>query len=425
MVENMLQSVYSDYKQFDTYNKRRSAENKRNDDISMSKINKKTPLYITDKSETAKETVFDIKKASSDLFLNLERIIGKNSKSNSILDKKLPESSNENIVSVEFIDKEINIEDAKEHDIYVEKLATKQVNIGNFIKNKTTKLEPGVHLFDICISSGEYQFQFNTEKGENDLQIQERLSNLINKSNLGISSDIIHDGLGQCAIRISANETGKRSSDNLRFEFKEYENDNIISYYGIDHVNNEPENSVFWIDDDKYTNSSNSFEFDDIYNITMHNVSTKDGEITHIKVSNDTDSIIKNINKIADNYNNFTGKIIENSDLKGYKQILNEIGKIVDKYQENFNKIGIDTVNKYFIKVDNNLLSESILNENDISAVNDFLNDLKNKSKEISLNPINYIDKRIVEYKDISKQQFNSPYVTNSLYSGMFLNKIN
>ena len=52
----------------------------------------------------------------------------------------------------------------------------------------------------------------------------------------------------------------------------------------------------------------------------------------------------------------------------------------------------------------------------------DFKNDLSRKSREISINPMDYINKKLISYPNPNHSKvFVSPYVT-SLYSGMMFN---
>ena len=50
----------------------------------------------------------------------------------------------------------------------------------------------------------------------------------------------------------------------------------------------------------------------------------------------------------------------------------------------------------------------------------DFSDDLNKKCRQVSIDPMNYVDKKIVAYKNPGKS-FYSPYVTSN-YSGMLFN---
>ena len=55
-----------------------------------------------------------------------------------------------------------------------------------------------------------------------------------------------------------------------------------------------------------------------------------------------------------------------------------------------------------------------------MSYVKDFANSLMRKTNQISLNPMQYVNKTIVAYKNPGRN-FATPYIT-SAYSGMMFN---
>ena len=69
-------------------------------------------------------------------------------------------------------------------------------------------------------------------------------------------------------------------------------------------------------------------------------------------------------------------------------------------------------------------LGKSIASDEDIAdtfgTLKEFSNHLIQKSEEISLNPMNYVEKKIVAYKNPGRS-FANPYMT-SAYSGMIFN---
>ena len=58
--------------------------------------------------------------------------------------------------------------------------------------------------------------------------------------------------------------------------------------------------------------------------------------------------------------------------------------------------------------------------ENLFSGMKNFTSSLLRKSNEITLDPMKYVDKKVVAYKNPGKS-FANPY-TSSIYSGMMFN---
>lgn len=75
------------------------------------------------------------------------------------------------------------------------------------------------------------------------------------------------------------------------------------------------------------------------------------------------------------------------------------------------------------LSVDESLLAKSISDEDlhqVVSTIKNFASSLVRKTSQISIDPMHYVDKKIVAYKNPGKT-FASPY-TPSPYSGMMFN---
>ena len=75
------------------------------------------------------------------------------------------------------------------------------------------------------------------------------------------------------------------------------------------------------------------------------------------------------------------------------------------------------------MSIDKDKLSTAIVADDAAQSVNtlkEFSNAMMRKSRQISLNPISYVDKTVVEYKNPGKT-FSNPY-TSSAYAGLMFN---
>ena len=92
-------------------------------------------------------------------------------------------------------------------------------------------------------------------------------------------------------------------------------------------------------------------------------------------------------------------------------------------YSESLADIGMNLEEDGTIKIDEDMLQQSIQNgkiENGFEQIKNFTKALYRKSGQVSLNPMTYVEKVIVAYKNPGKN-FASPYIT-SAYSGMMFN---
>ena len=99
------------------------------------------------------------------------------------------------------------------------------------------------------------------------------------------------------------------------------------------------------------------------------------------------------------------------------------MNRISGQYGQDLSNIGISFDDDGYMKVDDEKLTENINNTNALesfSGVRKFTNSVLNKANQVTLNPMNYVQKTIVAYKNPGKE-FVTPYIT-SQYSGMMFN---
>lgn len=93
-------------------------------------------------------------------------------------------------------------------------------------------------------------------------------------------------------------------------------------------------------------------------------------------------------------------------------------------YQKSLENIGLMVSDNGEISIDDDILSETVSSENyeeRLSVLNDFKNLLNMKANNASLDPMRYVDKVLVTYKNPGKT-FVTPYIT-SIYSGMMMDE--
>ena len=95
---------------------------------------------------------------------------------------------------------------------------------------------------------------------------------------------------------------------------------------------------------------------------------------------------------------------------------MTDIHKLSVYYKEDLNTLGISTNEDGTLTVNDKTLRESA-SEDSLKAVKNFAGSLLRKTNQISINPMEYVDKTVVAYKNPGKS-FASPYNT-SQYSGM------
>ena len=143
-----------------------------------------------------------------------------------------------------------------------------------------------------------------------------------------------------------------------------------------------------------------------------------------IGIKTDTESLTENLRQLVGSYNQFLRSAIEyTQNHPKSNQLVSEMWHLAGSFAEPLSEIGINITEDGSIDIDENALQHSIADgrmQDGLDHVKDFTKALYRKSGQITLNPMTYVEKTIVAYKNPGKN-FASPYIT-SAYSGMLFN---
>lgn len=408
---------------------------------SIVKLNKDAPLYKIDSSEESREYIIGLKEESRALHNSIAAVIG--DASSTSLDGKIAYSSNENIVSAKYMMAQDALEDsssesddavtnpgneAPSFDIEVQSLATPQVNLGFYLPKDELGIKPGDYSFDVTVNGQGYEFQYSVRNNDNNFELQSRLSRLINNSGIHLSSEVVEDSEGNSALRIESTQVGihtGQTKDAFTISDKgNTDGSGSVGYLGIDYVAREASNAHFLVNGEEAESSSNTFLLNKMYEITLNGISPNPGETVTIGIKPDTEAAIENVSNLVGSYNNFIKTMSEYTEKQPRNgSLISEMNGIAKIYQQEMEKIGISFDDDGTISVDKDTLSNAIIegdSKDSLSSLKDFSGAMMRKSNQISLNPVSYLNKTVVAYKNPGKN-FNSPY-TASAYSGYLFN---
>ena len=392
---------------------------------SIVKMNKEAPLYKLDTSKESKGFAVGIKEDARELRNVIASLGGLDEEQ--ILNKKASYSSNEDLVSVTYIGEQPESGEVPSYDIEVHSLASGQVNIGNYLPNIKPQLPPDTYSFDININDLNYEFQYNIREGETNKDIHNRLAKLIGNADIGLKADVIDDNDGNTALRIRSVAEGVRSNQSPLFIISDdhtSKKPGSVAYFGLDYLARPACNAEFSLNGEKRISTSNSFSIDKLYNITLKGISSVEGESATIGLKTDVESLTENINTLVNGYNSFITNTTETgASFSGSRRLLNEMRGIAVRYRSEFEVLGLNLNEDGTIAIDKSELKHAAFSEyakEDFAAIRNFANSLVHKMDQISLDPMNYVNKTIVAYKNPGKN-FATPYIT-SAFSGMLFN---
>ena len=106
------------------------------------------------------------------------------------------------------------------------------------------------------------------------------------------------------------------------------------------------------------------------------------------------------------------------------EKLIKEYTSLAKEYMNDLESIGLEIMDNGNIEIDQGLLTEATKDEatynETLEGINNFKNAILRKVNQALLDPMEYVDKVMLNYKNPGKNYAN-PYIT-SIYSGMMFN---
>ena len=299
-------------------------------------------------------------------------------------------------------------------------------------KKKGRDFEEGNFSFDLDTPDTSYELQFNIGESETNQDILTKISRLINRSDIGIKSEVIDneseskaDKSGgekekgdSCALRISSEQTGLADDEEFLFRIQSGSSWNEIHKLGLDNITSPAKSASFLLNGKEHKALSNIFTINNEFEIRLKKVSEKE---VKVGFKANADAIGDSVGKLLRAYNGLLGLGEKYGERNGYNRLRNEVTAIWNAFSEDLQNVGVLADEKGKLKIDKDILSKAIMAGKDkdtFEVLDKFKNSMAREAEKISLNPMMYVDKRVVEYKNPGKT-FTAPY-TLSRYARIY-----
>lgn len=427
----VLNTVYNNYlaaysprqlTKYDTHKKSelRSVYN------SIVKLNKDAPWYLPTTNKDTQHYAVSLKENARELHNAIAQLGGL--EQDSMFRKKSAYSTDTEVAEAAYIGSDTLTSTSPEFDLEVKELATPQENLGYFLPDLATTLSPATYSFDISINDMNYEFQFNINEGDTNRQIMDRLSRLINNADIGIQANVAESD-SRYALRLTSDATGVPANKAYHFRVSDDHTSKasgVVGNMGLNYISHPAGNACFLINGEERSSSSNHFTVGKLFDVQIKAVSSEDKPV-HIGLKTDTESITDNINQLIGSYNSFIRSAASYLETQSRsRQLVREFSSIASHYGTSLENMGMHLQDDGILSVNDEKLQQAAASVgNDLSSfsvLKDFSSSLLRKSDQVSLNPMDYVDKKIVAYKNPG-HNFISPYTT-SAYSGMMFNRL-
>lgn len=425
----MINSVYNyyaaqyghrEYSKYDTHSKAqlKSTFGK------LQKINSQTPSYKIDFSDAALKYAIDLKENARELSQIADELSDEST--DSITYKRSATSSSPQVIDAEYIGDSC-VQDYEPLEVTVSQLSCPQTNTGNFLQPNSKPFAAGEYSFDLQVQDLTYQFEFGVNATDTVTDTQQKIARLINQADIGLNAQLLTDGLGNSAISITSDATGIRGISPTIFHIQSQNssdasdsNTELVSTLGLDRVTQYPANAVYSVNGTTATSVSNEVTIDNNYVLTFFDTTGK-APVT-ISMNTDTDAIADSIGELIGGYNNLISVTANdaNEHFEGNEKLKKDFAGIAKSYNHLLNENGLSVTDNGTIAVDRDAIISAADNGTlgDIfSGLNAFKQAVQKKAEDISLNPMDYVNNKIIAYKNPLRPT-NDPY-NLSAYTGM------
>lgn len=425
----MINSVYNyyaaqyghrEYSKYDTHSKAQLKSTFGR----LQKINSQTPSYKIDFSDAALKYAIDLKENARELSQIANELSDEST--DSITYKRSATSSSPQVIDAEYIGDSC-VQDYEPLEVTVSQLACPQTNTGNFLQPNSKPFAAGEYSFDLQVQDLTYQFEFGVNATDTVTDTQQKIARLINQADIGLNAQLLTDGLGNSAISITSDATGIRGISPTIFHIQSQNssdasdsNTELVSTLGLDRVTQYPENAVYSVNGTTATSVSNEVTIDNNYVLTFFDTTGK-APVT-ISMNTDTDAIADSIGELIGGYNNLISVTANdaNEHFEGNEKLKKDFAGIAKSYNHLLNENGLSVTDNGTIAVDRDAIISAADNGTlgDIfSGLNAFKQAVQKKAEDISLNPMDYVNNKIIAYKNPLRPT-NDPY-NLSAYTGM------
>ena len=390
---------------------------------------KEEPVFLLTHSRDIERYTIGMKESalafSRDISAYTDNDTGKLFEKKSAYSSDMQKATCEYINNNDFKDEAATSEDSITLDIM--KIAKPQINQGRYLTPNAIGVDTGSYSFDVATASSNYELQFSINDNDTNQTIQTRLARLINNSGIGLKASVSVNNQGESALVISSQSSGAVSNDQRPFEISDEntsQKSGIIDYLGIRIPSQEATWSEYAVNGEYHTAPDNDIIAAGQYAISLK-ATTAPGEPVTIGIKPDYEALSDNIIGITASYNSFMRTAVDFLDKQPRTGVLiDSMKKMTNYYMESLSPFGISQDSVGILDIDKDKLADTLASSGDINAIEglkDFTQSALRKINRVSLNPMDYVDKRIVAYKNPNKTHYANPYLT-SAYSGMMFN---
>ena len=391
----------------------------------VKRIRKQTqssPVYLLNFTNAKQSFVLGVKESSMRIHDSLQTLA--DDSEDGVFAQKKARSSDLEQVGAELLDTDVDhLPNA--FSIRVKQLANSQINQGKEYYETGKGLTAGSYQFRVMVNDVGYDFQYNIRKDANHREVIQGLADFITKAKIGIEAAPYSFGGGKIGMRLESTMVGSpdgKAIFTLEDKSSEGKGRGVVEYYGLDHVAVMPKSAVFDLNGTEKTALSNEFILGRAVKVSLRKPSDVE---TTIDYHPDSDAIIEGVEEFVSSYNSLIDHNLTFEQKTGTQsKLLNELKKLSEPFANELESCGISFDEEGHMELDTALATQAI-EAGDMQKLfqpdSAMTNRMFAKTDQIKINPIEYVDKKVVSYPNFTKPPRGYSYIT-SLYSGLLFN---
>lgn len=386
---------------------------------SIVKVNKRSPLYSINMSDDTQLFAISLKEASIEVnnilssFLQPEK---------NAFNSVNVQSSNNETASVKLIgDKDSDLPEP--FTLEIKALARPQINASIEVPKQGYRPKSGSYSFIADVEGEQFEFQFKLNADDDNQNILTKLSDFINKANIGLNASIHNVDQKHLQLRIISAQTGDIGEPlfTLRDINSPKEQIGLVDYYGLNNIVQDSTNNHFTIDGEAKEASNNQIILNHRIQLNLQDITDEPVEISYIP---NNESILSVVKQFTDSYNSvikLARNYPSNQGMAG--KLIQEVRSVLSPYRNELEACGIQWNEKKQLYIDESLAKQAIEygDMKELFTSEELIPDLMKKFTYITVNPIDYVDKTLVTYPNFQRPGVNSAYI-GALYSGLLFN---
>lgn len=390
----------------------------------IAKKTKTSPVYLVKLTDAKQSYALGIKESSILLGTGLKELA--DTSAEGVFSKKKAYASMPEKAEVEIVNEdEENLPDG--FDLKIERLATPQYNVGHPIYPSSKSLPGGTYKFRVSVLDDMYDFQYNIRKDADNAEVMRGVANFINKANIGLYVGTVQNATDDRVRMSVVSEATGKSGDERIFTLMDRNSDEklgIVEYFGLNELERESSSSKFYMDGAYKSTLANEFTIGKALKVSLKEINGDDESI-EIGYRPDSEKILTSLNKVRDAHNYLVEASNEYAKITGKPpKLASELKYLMKPFKPEMESCGLFFEEDGTMRIDKALAIQSI-NDGEMQKLfsedSELSKNLFNKSENIKLDPMEYVDKLVVSYPNYSKEGIGYSYIT-SLYSGLLFN---